>query len=231
MDDLIVRVGLTERTIELVKARAASGDPWFQPRGAAGAEPSDVRGGMAPPADEPLPGETSRGDGALRSGNARAPRPMPLRMPGPLGAIQYKDRPMFDDKVMMHQDYAYNGSKGGSTWKSKVERYFITKAPCLREVLEWAECEDNEAIDESKFKRAVSDRLTEEQALNVNSQIWGFLSGCLTGSAEVMFRRAEWLNGVDAWRRVVRQIDHGRAIRLETLRRDVNCLSPIITWL
>jgi len=36
-----------------------------------------------------------------------------------------------------------------------------------------------------------------------------------------MFRRAEWLNGIDAWRRVVRQIDHGRAIRLETLRREV----------
>ena len=146
---------------------------------------------------------------------------MPLRMPGPLGAISYKDRPMFDDKVMMHPDYAYNGSKGGSTWKSKVERYIITKAPCLREVLEWAESEDNEEIDESKFTRAVATRLTEEQALSVSSQIWGFLSGCLTGAAEVMFRRAEWLNGIDAWRRVVRQIDHGRAIRLETLRREV----------
>ena len=71
----------------------------------------------------------------------------------------------------MHPDYSYNGSKGGSTWKSKVERYIITKAPCLREVLEWAECEDNEEISELKFKCAVADRLNEEQALSVNSQI------------------------------------------------------------
>ena len=97
---------------------------------------------------------------------------MPLRMPGPLGAIQYKDRPMFDDKVMMHQDYAYNGSKGGSTWKSKVERYFITKAPVLRELLEWAEAQDAETISEEQVVEATSTRLSSEQAMAVNSQIW-----------------------------------------------------------
>ena len=36
-----------------------------------------------------------------------------------------------------------------------------------------------------------------------------------------MFRRAECLNGIDAWRRLVRQVDHGRGIRLEMLRREV----------
>ena len=36
-----------------------------------------------------------------------------------------------------------------------------------------------------------------------------------------MFKRTDWLNGIDAWRRIVRQVDHGRAIRLETLRREV----------
>ena len=41
------------------------------------------------------------------------------------------------------------------------------------------------------------------------------------GTADVMFKRADWNNGVDAWRRIVRQVDHGRSIRLETLRREV----------
>ena len=36
-----------------------------------------------------------------------------------------------------------------------------------------------------------------------------------------MFRRAAWLNGIDAWRIMARQVDHGRTIRLETLRREV----------
>ena len=69
--------------------------------------------------------------------------------------------------------------------------------------------------------QAVSSRLSKEQAENLNAQIWVFLSGCFEGSAEVMFKRTDWLNGIDAWRRNVRQVDHGRAIRLATLRREV----------
>ena len=68
---------------------------------------------------------------------------------------------------------------------------------------------------------AASGRFNKEQTLSVNLQIWGFLSGCLTGTADVMFRRAAWLNGIDAWRIMARQVDHGPAIRLETLRCEV----------
>ena len=44
---------------------------------------------------------------------------------------------------------------------------------------------------------------------------------CLRSTAETMFKRADWNNGVEGRRRLVRQIDHGKAIRLETLRRQV----------
>ena len=36
-----------------------------------------------------------------------------------------------------------------------------------------------------------------------------------------MFRRADWMNGLEGWRRLVRHIDRGQAIRLETFRRQV----------
>ena len=36
-----------------------------------------------------------------------------------------------------------------------------------------------------------------------------------------MFKRAETLNGLDAWRVMTHQVDHGRPIRLEVLRREV----------
>ena len=39
-----------------------------------------------------------------------------------------------------------------------------------------------------------------------------------------MFRRADWMNGLEEWRRLVRHIDHGQAIRLKTLRRQVQDL-------
>ena len=119
-------------------------------------------------------------------------------MTGPLGAVTYEDRGMFDDKLMLSDEYRYNGIKGGTAWKTRLERYFVARSPALRELLEWAESLDNVPISEAMVVEAASGRLTEEQALSVNSQICGFLSGCLTGTADVMFRRAAWLNGIDA---------------------------------
>ena len=66
---------------------------------------------------------------------------------------------MFDDKLMLNEEYRYNGVKGGAAWKSKLERYFVSKAPVLRELLEWAESQDNTVIDEATMVRAVSARL------------------------------------------------------------------------
>ena len=67
----------------------------------------------------------------------------------------------------------------------------------LKELLEWAEAQDGEAVSEAKMVAACSRKVSEEQALNVNSQIWGFLSMCLRGTAENMFKRADWNNGVE----------------------------------
>ena len=58
----------------------------------------------------------------------------------------------------------------------------------------------------------------------LNSGVWGFLSNCLSGEAETMFKQAKTLQGIDAWRRLIRSIDHGRHIRLETLRNEVRLL-------
>ena len=216
MKELLLDVAVLKATA----ASSASDDPWARAqRRAASAERRDVRGGMAPPADEPSPGETSRGHS-----HPNADREWQLKMPGLLGAITFKDRSLFDDKVMLSAEYHWDGTKGGANWKSRVERYFITKAPVLRELLEWAEAQDAATISEAQVVEATSRRLTEEQAMAVNAQIWGFLSGCLRGTAETMFRRADCLNGIDAWRRLVRQVDHGRGIRLEMLRREVQDL-------
>ncbi len=136
---------------------------------------------------------------------------------------------MFDDKLMSVDDYKFNGVKGGLMWKSRIERYFISKAPVLKEILEWAEEEDMEIITPAKFKEAAGHKLDDEQIALVNAAVWGFLSGVLSGSAETLFKRADVLNGLDAWRRMVRHIDHGRSIRLEALRREVRTihLKPI----
>ena len=58
----------------------------------------------------------------------------------------------------------------------------------------------------------------------VNAAIWGFLSGGIHGSAQEIFKSADALNGIDAWRCMTRYIDHGREIRRETLWREAQML-------
>ncbi|MDP7400242.1 MAG: hypothetical protein QF541_25495, partial [Lentisphaeria bacterium] len=94
--------------------------------------------------------------------------------------------------------------------------------PIMRQVLAWAETCELEIITEGKFKQAVGGQLTEEQILVVNAAMWGFLSPAVSGTAETMLKRAEPLNGLDAWRRITRFTEHVRPMRLENLRTEVN---------
>ena len=53
--------------------------------------------------------------------------------------------------------------------------------------LSFAELEDMNVISVDRFRQAVGHRLSEEQLLNVNASLWGFLGQRLTGSAETLF--------------------------------------------
>ncbi len=149
---------------------------------------------------------------------------LPLDLKGPLGAIVFKDRAFLDEKLALQEDYRFNGTKGGLAWKGKVERHFISRAPILKEILEWAEACELQEIDPTIFAKAVVKKLDDEQAIIVNAALWGFLSAAVSGTAEAIFKGAGSLNGIDAWRRLVRFINHGKALRLETLRREVKLL-------
>ena len=78
---------------------------------------------------------------------------------------------LFDGKVVLTPEYQWDGMKGGGAWKSRVERYFITKAPVPRELMERAEAQDAETISEAQVIEATSNRLTDEQAMAVNAQM------------------------------------------------------------
>jgi len=158
------------------------------------------------------------------SGNSQAKKSLPLELKDPIGAIGYKERAVFDEKLASQDEYRFNGVKGGLAWKGKVERHFIARAPVLRKILKWAEDEELDIIAPEKLIEAVGGRMTEDQVLTANTAIWGFLSTALSGSAETLFKRAEVLNGVDAWRLVTRHVNHGKAIRLETLRREMKTM-------
>ena len=105
-----------------------------------------------------------------------------------------------------------------------MQSYFWSKVPALLEILKWAEKHDKADVTEQAFDNVVGHFADRSKQDVLSASIWGFLSSCLTGSAETIFRSAEDLNGLDAWRRVVRIIDSGLPLRLEELRGEVRML-------
>ncbi len=151
-------------------------------------------------------------------------RALPLDLKGQLGAIAFKERPLLDEKLATQEEYKFNGLKGGVAWKGKLERHFISRAPILKDLLKWVEDEDMAKITPERIAEAAGPKLTADQIDTVNAAMWGFLSSAVSGTAETMFLGADMLNGLDAWRILVRYINHGKGIRLETLRREVKVL-------
>ena len=89
-------------------------------------------------------------------------------------------------------------------------------------IFEWAEKAENEpGISVEHFQLAVGSKMSHQQVLNVNAQLWGFLSNLASEPTGTRFKRATKLNGLDAWRRLVRHIDHGAEFRLDNLKRKM----------
>ena len=134
----------------------------------------------------------------------------------------------FDDRLYGQLEFQFNFSKGGDSWKGKIERHFFSKVPAIHMLLQWVEREES-PITGASLAAAVGDGLTEwdrdgssrDCTQDLNCALWGFLSNCLSGEAKTICRQggAAMVNkGVDAWRRIVRYIDHRRGIRLELKR-------------
>ncbi len=151
----------------------------------------------------------------------------------PLGPIGYKDRPVFDHKMTLQDDFKFNGVKDGYKWKGKVESYFMSCAPVMMEILRWAERQNLNPIKWETVSYAVGAKMAEDQAQNMVTQLWGFLAAVVPGSAGTMFKRADQsvgeMNGIDARRRLARHIGHGGDLRLGDPRHEIQPLhiSPI----
>jgi len=146
----------------------------------------------------------------------------PLNM---LSGDKFAERSLFDEKVASSSGYQYDGTKGGVAWKMKVRGYFISKVPALVGILKWAEKHDQDKVEADSFDSVVSHFMDRPRQDVLNTQIWGFLGACLPpGTALTLYNRAEDLNGLDAWRTIVRVIDNGLALRLEDLRDEVRMI-------
>ena len=55
---------------------------------------------------------------------------------------------IFDDKMSVHEDFQFNRHKYGYAWKSKIERYMISRILGLAKILYWAERREVEITNE-----------------------------------------------------------------------------------
>ena len=94
----------------------------------------------------------------------------------------------------------------------------MSKILAWLEVLHWAARYDGETIDAAFLVKATLDSgLDQHRIANLNSCVWGFLRACISGEAGTIFKGADVLQRIDAWRRIIAYIDHGTNIKLEAL--------------
>ena len=102
---------------------------------------------------------------------------------GHLGNIS-SDR-IFDDKMSVHEDFQFNGHKHGYAWKSKIERYMISRFLALAKTFYLAEQQEVEIIEEI-LRLAIGNGLIiydgdgspRDYTNSLNSAVWGFLNNC-----------------------------------------------------
>ena len=157
-----------------------------------------------------------------------SPVSLPLTL-GPNGTVN--SGRIFDDRVATQPEFAFKSIKQGYAWKTKALNYMISKVPAMKQIMHWAEREEN-VITPERLQQAIGDGLciydrdgnVVDHTKSLDSAVWGFLSNCTSGEAEVMFRQAEVCEGIDAWRRIIRLLDNGRSIRVEQLRNEIRMI-------
>ncbi len=136
---------------------------------------------------------------------------------------------LFDDKVAISAEYAYDGGDDGDHWLTKIRNYFVSKCTAMLPILKWAENLGDTVITKDIIEDADKQHrwLADATLIQVGGVVWGFLNMALKKEALTCFKGAATLNGLDAWRRVVRHVRRGKNVRLDTLRKMVRSPPPI----
>ena len=156
------------------------------------------------------------------------------------GASPVRWERLFDDKISLSPMYAYSGgggnSNGGEKWRKTTRGYFMSKYQAAKQILDWVESMEETSLNDDAIDGIIHHaKFTEQRFIDIEAsdlknlgvQIWGFLNNCITGEARAQFEAADELNGLDAWRRVSKDIRKNRWIRRERLRQLIKNMPPI----
>ena len=138
-----------------------------------------------------------------------------------VGPATYDLETIFDDKVALSETYKFVGGEGGERWRMKIRGYWIARFPALQSILNWAEDMGEKRITfELVSSRSLQDKwMAEASVPRLSELLWGFMNTCLAGEAHRCFETADTLNGLEAWRLIVRDIQKGKTMRMCQLRK------------
>lgn len=131
---------------------------------------------------------------------------------------------IFHDSLALQADYRYNGRSDGDKWRGKTRRMIISAIPAAYDILPWAERLEQvpkNGISDQMVVDEFSGLITKENVVAISAALWGFLNNCVTEDAEQEFKRAGMMSGIEAWRRLSKTIDNGKAVKLERIRVEL----------
>jgi hypothetical protein len=147
---------------------------------------------------------------------------MPPGLPqgAPTPAVVSYDSRLFDEKTAQEPKFAYDGSNAGSTWRSDVWDYLVSKCPTAEPWLTWVERQgSSEITGEALTQAAMSGSLmTELNPFVLNHHMWGFLQHGLHGEARQAFKGEKRQDGFNVWRILTLEINSQTDIRRHGLR-------------
>ncbi len=135
---------------------------------------------------------------------------------------------LFEAKEVQHM-LRYDGRADMELWYRKTTDYLVSRAPDIMPLLTWAEKQSvaiqNEDLVKNSEIQAMHQRgllVTRPDVLS--HHLWGFLSANLTDHAWDKFGSCERQQGLEAWRKVVR--DHVSKTPAERLELESAALNP-----
>ena len=117
----------------------------------------------------------------------------------------WTNRIIFEEKVAQNPMNQFT-EDGQEKWKKTIRNYMIGKRDEMKNMLNWAESFQKQVISFQNVADLRSGgQMTDTgfDPVRASAELWAFLNLNLTGSAKNKFDKAEELNGLDVWRRVV----------------------------
>ena len=136
---------------------------------------------------------------------------------------------IFDEKTAKDSKYAYDGVTNGTSWRSDIFDYFISRCLDGQPWLDWAEKQGASAITATSIAAAVlnNEVMSELRPHIFSHHVWGFLQHCVSGQAKQTFKNNDRQDGLNVWRELVLDINSQTACRRHGLRDKVQMQSQV----